>query len=272
VSQSAIDRQRVRRAFGGRAGSYDDYARVQRRVVEKFVRRLPLAQLAPRRILDVGAGTGLLLERLGACFPQASTVGLDLAHNMLQSAQDRLGSNPAAAFVCADGEYLPFGDASFDLVISTSTYQWLPDPCLAFSEAWRVLAPGGTFAFALFGEQTLWELRTSHRLALAATASPSPDRTHSFPGATQVAEAMHRAGFVSCRVEAEEELEEHPDVPALLRSLKRIGAGNAAPGGSAGLAGRRLMTAMMEIYRREHGREGIIPATYEVIYGIGVKG
>jgi malonyl-CoA O-methyltransferase len=79
--------------------------------------------------------------------------------------------------------------------------------------------------------------------------------------------ALERAGFKVSQITAELEVEYHPDVPALLRSLKRIGAGNAAPAGSRGFAERRVMLEMMEIYRRHYSVDGLIPATYEVIYG-----
>ena len=62
-------------------------------------------------------------------------------------------------FISADAEWLPFADAAFGLVLSTSTLQWLNSLDLAFAEALRVLAPGGLFCFAMFGEKTLFELR-----------------------------------------------------------------------------------------------------------------
>jgi malonyl-CoA O-methyltransferase len=66
-------------------------------------------------------------------------------------------------------------------------------------------------------------------------------------------------------------LDSHEDVPALLRSLKKIGAVNASPLASDGLAGRKVMLEMMDIYRRTHGTDGSIPATYEVIFAMGRK-
>ena len=72
-------------------------------------------------------------------------------------------------------------------------------------------------------------------------------------------------------MDAECEVEYHSDVPELLRSLKRVGAGNAAPAAVRGLAERRVMLDMMATYRREYGSTEGIPATYEVVYGIGWK-
>ena len=80
------------------------------------------------------------------------------------------------------------------------------------------------------------------------------------------------AGFEPSRVWSEDETESHPDVPTLLRSLKKIGAGNASADHPRGLAERRVMLAMMEHYDGNYGRDETIPATYEVIYGWGFKG
>jgi malonyl-CoA O-methyltransferase len=266
-----IDRQRVRQAFSSQAGAYDRYARVQKRVVVRLIEQLAAARLAPGAVLDVGAGTGQLLARLQELYPLSRLAGVDLAVGMAATAARQLGAERGGALVCADAEQLPFVAGAFELVVSTSTYQWLASLEQAFSEAWRVLAPGGRFLFALFGDRTLWELKDAYRQALAGTASPLPDRTHRSFTVESVSHSLREAGFRGCQSWAELEIEEHPDVAELLRSLKRIGAGNAAPPPATGLAGRRLMSAMMENYRRDHGRNGLIPATYEVIYGVGTK-
>jgi malonyl-CoA O-methyltransferase len=92
-----------------------------------------------------------------------------------------------------------------------------------------------------------------------------------FPTLLEVQRALQSAGFTDLRVETADEVELHADVPALLRSLKKIGAQNANSSGPSGLAPRRVMQMMMEIYRERYGGgKGNIPATYQVIYGLGM--
>lgn len=263
-----IDRNRVRSSFTRQASVYDGHAGVQRRVVERFAGLLKAEGARPARLLDVGAGTGSLLALLRGRYPEAFIVGMDLAEGMCRTSHEALGGEVIA---CADAERLPFADASFDLVVSTSTFQWLSTLDAAFGEAFRVLAPGGLFSFALFGERTLFELRSSYRRALERAGRSCEDRTHRFFSAADVKAALERAGFASIRTFSEPEVDRHPDVPALLRSLRRIGAGNAAPSPPRGLAGREVMLEMMKIYSGEFGGEEGIPATYEVIYGAGRK-
>ncbi|MBU5638245.1 malonyl-ACP O-methyltransferase BioC [Geomonas sp. Red69] len=262
-----IDRDKVRESFHRQATDYDRHAVVQGRVVEKLLGLLQAEGVSPARLLDIGAGTGRLLARLTDLYPDMDAVGVDLAPGMCQTAAENLAGR-RVRMVNADAESLPFEAESFDVVVSTSTYQWLATLDQAFSEARRVLAPGGVFCFALFGERTLFELRESYRAAVEGGG----DRTHSFFPCAEVSAALERTGFEAARVGSELEVELHPDVPALLRSLKRIGAGSTAPASGRGLAERRVMLEMMASYRSRFGSEAGVPATYEVVYGVARKG
>lgn len=268
---SRIDRQKVRRAFSEKADAYDARAVVQQRVIRRFLERNFACCDSPESFLDVGAGTGRLLQSLGERFPSAFAVGLDMAYGMAKSASRRLSGGSRYALLCGDGESLPFADGSFDVVVSTSTYQWFSPLDLAFNEALRVLRPGGRFCFTLFGEATLFELKESYREALRLYGGGA-DRSHRFVSCQETQDVLERAGFEACRVESELEIEMHADVAALLRSLKGIGAANASAVPARGLSGRRVTAAMIDLYEKSYGGEAGIPATYEVLYGVGVRG
>lgn len=264
-----IDRRRVKHSFHRQAVEYDDHAAVQKRVVDRLLQILAEEGGCPARILDVGAGTGLLAQRLADRHPAARLACVDLAPGMAAATGQRLGSRALVAV--ADAEYLPFADASFDCVVSTSTFQWLTTLDAAFAEAWRVLAPGGLFAFALFGHGTFHELKASYRAALATVGRGDEDRTQQFFTDDDVRAALERTGFEVKRLGVEDEVECHPDVPAFLRSVKRVGAGNASSLRGRGLAERRVMVEMMRVYGERYGGERGIPATYTVVYGVGIK-
>jgi len=138
------------------------------------------------------------------------------------------------------------------------------------SDCARVLETDGLFAFALYGERTLWELRHCHRQARAESGKEAT-HAHTFPGEADVEKALSVAGFSLLDLHSEDEVEHHADVPALLRSLKKIGAQNAASDRPSGLASRRVMGRMIEIYGRRFGSKGAIPATYHVIYALARK-
>lgn len=266
MKRPLIDHHRVRRHFSCHADEYERYAQVQKRVVAGLLERLERLGSMSGPVLEVGAGTGSLARRIAEVYPQLPLVVTDLAHGMTRQAASRL---PGAWALDADAACLPFVDRSFGLMLSASMYQWIVDLPAAFAESARVLKPGGVFAFALFGAGTLCELRSCHHRALGEVDASRTSHTQEFPSREEVAEALRRAGFVGIAVESVDEREHHADVPDLLRSLKKIGAQNASRSGPPGLASRRVMERMMELYRREHGRDGMIPATYEVIYGLG---
>ena len=102
---------------------------------------LPQAGLG--RVLDIGTGTGRLLELLGH---RASTAtGLDASRAMLALARARLAglALPNCAVRLGDMYRLPFADAAFDLVVLQMVLHYAEDPAAVLAEAARVLAPGG---------------------------------------------------------------------------------------------------------------------------------
>lgn len=269
VSRPPIDSRQVRRNFSCHAEDYDRYARVQKRVAARLLDlALPLIQPGTM-VLEVGTGTGELASRLLRLCPDASLVISDLAHGMTRHAAETLGGLPA---VDADAQALPFRIGRFGLVLSASVFQWLNDLPAALAEVGRVLRPGGLLAFAMYGERTLWELREAHRLALQEAGGEHGSHAHTFPGEADVEGALASVGLEPLRLFAEDEVEHHPDVAALLRSLKKIGAQNASAERPAGLTSRRVMHRLSALYAERFGHQALgLPATYHVIYGLARK-
>lgn len=258
-----VDKRRVRASFSRSACAYDARATVQRRVRERVLALLAEAAPRPRRALDVGAGTGALLARLAESRP-ALAAAVDLAPGMCVAAR---AAAPGALVAAADAEALPFRAGTFDLYVSTSTFQWLPRLGPAVAEAHRVLVPGGVACLALFGARTLVELRDAWRAAAGAAAS---DRTHAFLGKEDVARALAAAGFQGRSVFEEDLVEWHEDARAVLRALKDVGAASAVPG-RAGLGGRARTLEMLRRYDEAHAGPAGVPATYHVVYAVAVR-
>lgn len=263
-----LDARQIRRNFSSHADAYDRYARVQKRVAERLTGLLREEGPWGGAALEVGCGTGHLSRRLVETFPDLRPIVSDLAHGMTRLALARVAG---ASGFDADAQALPLCSDRFALVCSSSVYQWMTSLVRAFAESFRVLAPGGTFAFALFGEGTLYELRDSHRRAVAESGGGRASHVQEFPDPVRVRHTLEGAGYQEIQILAEEEVEYHRDVAALLRALKAIGAQNAARNRPAGLASRRLMGRMAEIYRETYGRAEGLPATYRIVYGLARK-
>jgi SAM-dependent methyltransferase len=87
--------------------------------------------------LEIGCGTGAHAARIRSL--GWSPLGIDLSAGMLRHARSRL---PIAR---ADGECLPFADASFSSVVSVMIHTDVADYPALLSEVWRVVVPGGSF-------------------------------------------------------------------------------------------------------------------------------
>ena len=111
----------------------------------------------PADVLDVGCGTGKLLRRVHARWPQAHLIGVDPATGMIEVAK---GLTPGAAFSAGMAEALPLPDSSVDLALSTLSFHHWQDQAAGIREVARVLRPGGYFilvdaAFAAWLAQIL---------------------------------------------------------------------------------------------------------------------
>jgi SAM-dependent methyltransferase len=103
--------------------------------------------MAEPSILEVGPGPGHLAVRLLQAIPGARWTGLDIDPAMLAATRVRLErAGLASRAACVEGDVcaLPFGDASFDIVVTSfSTHHW-PDAAAGFAEIARVVRPDGT--------------------------------------------------------------------------------------------------------------------------------
>jgi ubiquinone/menaquinone biosynthesis C-methylase UbiE len=98
---------------------------------------------SPRRVLDLGTGTGVAARVLARRFPEAEVIGVDLSQAMIEEARRLVPDDLAGrmAFEAADASALPYADGAFDLVVLLNMIPF-------FEELTRVTAPGGAVIFA----------------------------------------------------------------------------------------------------------------------------
>lgn len=136
-TQWAADRDRRGGSFGTVAADYAAWRPGYPAEVVAFLAGGEDGHARPRRILDLGAGTGLLTEALVAAGHEV--VAADVSPDMLARLTERLPSVPT---LVASAEELPLPDADVDVVVAAQAAHWF-DPPAAAREFRRVLRPGG---------------------------------------------------------------------------------------------------------------------------------
>lgn len=120
------------------------------------------AGIAPKRIMDFGAGRGNCIPHLQAEFPDAQVTALDVSARSLTYCAAR-AVRPLET-VCYSGQTLPFEDASFDLVFTACVFHHIPeaDHIRLLSEIRRTLSSTGRF---MLFEHNPWNPATRHAVA-----------------------------------------------------------------------------------------------------------
>ena len=159
--------------------------------VEKAIQQA-LGDMPVGRLLDVGTGTGRMIELLGPKAIQAT--GIDKSSEMLRLARVKLeAAGIPSSLRQADMDALPLGDGSADSVVIHQVLHYAQNPAAALAEAARVLRPGGRLLVVDFAAHEREELRTKDaHLRLGFTdeamegwfraAGLEPDLTEHRPG------------------------------------------------------------------------------------------
>jgi ubiquinone/menaquinone biosynthesis C-methylase UbiE len=127
------------------AGDFGQIAKYYASQAEDFFNRLNLKP--GTKVLDVACGTGNLA--LPAARAGAVVTGVDIAPNLVEQARENAKREGLIAqFDEGDAEALPYGDASFDAVVTMFGAMFAPRPELVAAELKRVCRPGGVIAMA----------------------------------------------------------------------------------------------------------------------------
>ena len=170
ADQTALERVRQSRVEA--AAAYRDAYAAQLEglrelyVGESAVERAMLDLLANEgpigRLLDIGTGTGRILELLGPHSEQS--IGLDVDHDMLLLARAALGEAQLSRVLVRHGDLrrAPFEPGSFDVAVMHHVLHLLDSPGEAVADAARLLRPGGRLLIVDFGVHQVESLRASH--------------------------------------------------------------------------------------------------------------
>lgn len=206
------DKNLVKKRFSRSLSTYAESADIQRSMAEKLTGMIVRQGTSFPKVLEIGAGSGILTGMLdGKITWNARTVN-DLAEDCAPFHTGRLHT----VFVAGDAETLDWGDTAFDLICSNAVFQWFADLPAFLRKSKKILSPGGMLAFTSFGPENLRELKqlTGHGLDYYP-----PER---------LAEILVSCGFAVTDRSEEIRKCRFDDPLDILRKMRRTGVGASA--------------------------------------------
>jgi len=219
--------------------------------LDDVTRPFPLA-------LDLGCHTGQLGRALGARGGIKTLVQCDLSPEMAARA--------GTLNLAADEEFLPFGNETFDLILSNLSLHWVNDLPGALVQARRALKPDGLFLAAMLGGETLTELRQALAEAEIAEEDGLSPRVSPMADVRDLGGLLQRAGFALPVVDADTITVMYPDPMAVMADLRAMGETNALIESRKGFTRpATLAAAAARYFELFADDEGKVPATFQII-------
>jgi len=234
-------------------------------IADRLLERLGDVKRDFPRALDLGCRDGALSRALLATGRVGHVTAADFAPAMALKARAT-----GLAALAADEEALPFADGAFDLVASLCTLDATNDLPGALVQIRRALRPDGLLLAALFGGETLAELRAAWLAAEIAEEGGAGPRVAPFVTLDVAAGLLQRAGFALPVADLDTITVTYPDALALMADLRAMGVAGA-------LSLRRrtptrratLARAVAEYAARHAGPDGRVRATFQIVWLAG---
>ncbi|KAI0658567.1 S-adenosyl-L-methionine-dependent methyltransferase [Cubamyces menziesii] len=264
-----IQKDRAAARDGGARSRTVDYVRDE--IADRMIERFQDIKRKFQTVLDLGSGSGHFSKLLGS-----ETTGKAI---LLDSSEKLLNRDPDTAFdveverIHADEENLlqVIPPNSQEAIVSCLSLHWVNDLPGVLVQIKEALKPDGVFLGALFGGDTLFELRTSLQLAEVEREGGISPHVSPMTDSRDMSNLLGRAGFTLLTVDVDEVKVAYPSMWELMEDLQDMGENNAVVG-RRHFIHRDTLAAASAIYKELHGHEdGTVPATFQVIYVIGWK-
>lgn len=256
-----FDRRAVRHHRQRALFRFSEYDFLFREIGARLAERLGDINRTFDCAIDFGSHGGLLRNALSGSGKVHRFIESDLSVGLLPAE----GQN-----VVADEEFLPFAPGSADLVLSNLNLHWINDLPGALIQIKRTLRPDGLFLAAMFGGDTLCELRHALIEAETALAGGAAPRVSPFADLADAASLLQRAGFALPVADMDTITVTYPDAFALMRELRGMGETNAVAERQSSFTPRRILfdaaARYADLYADADGR---VPATFQILYLAG---
>lgn len=209
--------------------------------------------------VDLGARTGVFAEVLRAS-PARELIGTLISAD--PSERMLVGLRPA---VVMDEERSAFRPGSLDLAVSILALHATNDLVGALVQIRRSLKPGGLFLGAMFGGGTLFELRRALMTAEASQRGGAGLRVAPFADPQDVPALLQRAGLRDVSLMVDSVAVRYGDLSSLTADLRRMGETSVLADRTRLPLTRSLLAEAERVYAAEFGRDGKLPATFDIL-------
>ncbi len=258
-SVNIFDRAAVRLHRDRAAPGLDRHDFLLREVGQRLEERLQSIKRRFPRALDLGCHRGELGNILTHHRDIECIVNCDPSFGMAA-----LSPRPR---LVADEDSLPFPGNCFDMVMSLLSLHWVNDLPGAIREVARCLRPDGLFLAAMFGGETLIELRRSLIQAECKTSNKAYPRVSPFCEVRDLGNLLQRAGFAMPVVDIDQILVSYPNVLNLMKDLRGMGESNAVRHRPRHFTTRSTLESVAEFYPINIDEpNGRINARFHIVY------
>jgi ubiquinone/menaquinone biosynthesis C-methylase UbiE len=222
-----------------------------------------VASYAPSRVLETGAGTGIVTRRLRDLLPATTRlIATDLNQPMLDVARKKFRPDEPIEFQDADATALPFVDASFDAVVCQFSVMFFPEMAKSYREAYRVLAPGGRYVFTVWDGDYNRHGRIADEVAAQFFPADPPQFyrvTTSYNKIDPIKDLLSDAGFIDLRIAVLTREKHVPDISAFARAMVYGNPLIDMIRTRGGVDPDQVVNALGEAFAREFGNPGRLP-------------
>lgn len=254
-----FDRAAIRRHRDRAAARMDQHDFLLREVGHRLADRLQNIKRRFPHALDLGCHRGELGKILVHRDDIECIVNCDPSFGMVT-----LSPGPR---LVADEDALPFQSSCFDLVMSLLSLHWVNDLPSALIQVARCLKSDGLFLAAMFGGETLVELRRSLLEAEVKTRGRVYPRVSPFVDIRDLGDLLQRADFTMPVVDIDQITVTYPNTFALMAELRGMGESNATHHRPRHFTAPSTLQAVGEFYPEStRGPDGRISALFQIVY------
>jgi len=249
-----VSKENIADNFSRSSSSYSEHAFVQKRAAETLFEMLDKVPVGPKKIIEIGCGTGFLTKKLFAKFPAASFTICDLSEKMIERCKSENSAfQGKVEYKVCDALEILSEQGAYDLAVSALAFQWLEESFPAvIAKIHERLLPGGVLAFSTLTSNTFGKLKEAFKAA--GSVFPGPE-LYDASEIKSICSVFEKSSFYE-----ETEIADFASPVNFLRHIKKTGAGNA----SGRPVPPSVLRKAIEYLANENG--GAVHEKYELLF------